>query len=173
VKRPLSLLEVVIALGLTVILLTSLFSCYRHLVLSKGQVEQSRKLLYPKLFTQARLLQVFDNLQEGQSFYTEEDVLYFHFDNGLDRNPKFCGPIKSKLYAKNNQLILKLGEEEKRKEVLHLDIDTLSFAFFDLKQKKWVDQWRGTLLPAQVCISINSEPFTFRIPNMEHRVTCP
>lgn len=168
-KRPLSLLEVVIALGLTAILLTTLFSCYRHLVLSKAKVDTVRNELYPKLFTQARLIQVFDNLEEGHSFYTDEGVLNFHFDNGLDRDPKFCGPIDGKLFADNKQLILKLNDD--RIEVLQTKISDLSFAFFDLKKNEWLSEWRGTLLPAQVRICVGEDVTTYSIPNMLHEVT--
>lgn len=168
-KRCLSLFEVVIALGLTAILLTSLFSCYRHLVISKSQIEGARNQLYPHLLTQARLIQVFDGLHEGTSLFTNEGTLELTFDNGVDHDPDYCGSQEVNLLKSVEDQFVMQYKDKKRKEVLKEKVSSLSFSFFDANEKDWVNEWRGSTLPAQIRLTLDNEAYTFSLPHSEHR----
>lgn len=161
----------IIGLALTTLLLTFLFSSYRHLVIAKVEVEKLQSALHPKFFTQARLAQIFDNLEPGCPFYTTKGLLHFTFDNGIEPDPEFCGPLdgtiglaKATKGEKRAQLVLSIRD---RKEILHKNVKTLEFAFFNPLKKEWTSDWRGSgSSPSIVRITVDQEEYHFRIPGV-------
>jgi hypothetical protein len=159
----------VIALGLTAILLTTLFSCYHRLVIFKTQIEGVRNQLYPQLLTQARLIQVFDGLHEGASLFTNSEALGLTFDNGIDHDPDYCIFQEVNLSkSAENQFVITYKNKQ-RKEVLKEKISSLSFSFFDANEEGWVNKWRGSTLPAQIRLNLDSETYTFSLPHSGQR----
>jgi len=160
-KRPLSLLEVVIALALTTILLTSLFTIYRHLIQSKTQVETARSQLHWQFLTQTRLNQAFETVQECSIFYSNGSMLFFKFDNGIDPDPQFCGTHVGEFGLDNKKLIFKIND---RVEIFHTNINHFEMKFFDPKKKEWVEGWMNSILPSLIHLKIDGHEFFFNIP---------
>lgn len=166
-KRPFSLLEVTISLVLTTILLTTLFSSYRQLIQNKIEIEKASQGLHWRFFTQTRLNQIFESLEEGAKFETKEGALVFHFDNELDADPAYSGQLDGKLSLEGSQLCLFLKD---RKEILHKNVKNLTLSFYDPKEKKWKESWKGNALPLLLKMRIDDEEFSFRFPKTRHEV---
>jgi hypothetical protein len=138
-KRCLILLELLIALSLIAVLLTFLFRFMVNNAQVQTKVETARAYLYPREQLQTRLSSLFTSLVPRSflnmpSFYTlEEGGIAAIFDNGIDPDPAFSGPIRSALTLEKGSLILTLFplEEEtpKRREQLLSQVEAVHFQF--------------------------------------------
>lgn len=175
-RRSLTLLEVVIGFALTAILLSFLFSSFRHMAKLGAKVQKGREAVHSRSIVQLRLGQLFENLnadEKKSSFYTDKhpdsfsEALYFTFDNGIDRDPQFCGLIKAALYLnpKKELCLTLLSEKKERKEVLFKRAGMLSFEFFNSEKKEWQSSWSEDAPPHILRFHIDKElAFTFLIP---------
>ncbi|NGX38575.1 MAG: hypothetical protein K1000chlam2_01749 [Chlamydiae bacterium] len=166
-KHPLSLLEVTIGLALTAILLTALFSSYRHLVQTNHRIKTVREEKHWEYVTHLRLNQIFENLQEG-TLFTQDQTLHFFFNNGIDSHPEYCGDIEGTLSVEDKtfQLVLK----DTRKEVFLKKAKNFSMQFFDTKKKELVSEWNEEYLPPIIFLHISGKTFTFLIPNASKEI---
>lgn len=174
-RRPLTLLEVVIGFALTAILLTFLFSSFRHMADLGMRVQKGREAVHARALVQLRLSQLFECLIQQDkkvSFYTDEHpesttgALYFSFDNRLDHDPKFCSEMQGILFLNGKkQLCLSIGSNEhERKEILYTGASQLSFQFFNSKNKEWQANWDKEEIPSVIRFKIdNGIDFTFLV----------
>lgn len=179
-KRHLSLLEVIIGLGLATLLLSFLFSSYRHLLQSSTQLEQLHQEKHWEYVTQVRLNQIFENIHDETVFNTEPYLnisplaLHFTFNNGVDSDPGFCQELEGFLLVnRENELCLLINSKEgkTRQEVLLKKAANYSIQFFNPKQKKWVAEWDQKFLPPLVKIVVSGKMFHFVLPHANRTIT--
>jgi hypothetical protein len=148
-KKPLILFELLIALSLTAILLTFLFSFFVESAKLEKKLEKARIAINERSYLQTRLQNVLCLVDQGSIspyFYTKvfekekQLSLVTIFDNGIDPDPLFSGPINGRVFMdeeKNLCLSLWPLEEEKkgmwRKEILLSSIDAFEFEFLGKK----------------------------------------
>jgi len=128
-RRPLSLLEVMIAIFIAGILFAVLFRSQMDTATSARTVEQVKQAVYQREKFYLRLLPLFSHLEKCA---LDEKRLVLTYDNGADPDPAFCGRVHSLLYMDKNCLLLATwGKEDKlRTEVLWEGAKGLSFDFF-------------------------------------------
>src|SRR3990167_8076513 len=144
-KKPILLLETMIALILTAILMTFLFSFFTQSAKMDKKLDAIRMAVSSLGYLQMRLQDLFlalDSSQLKSPIFTQpsEDSkrlhLYVTFDNGIDPSPEFSGIIQGKICLEEGNLCLiswpKDAEREKpsRKEILLTDISDFSCEFF-------------------------------------------
>ena len=207
--RSLILLELVIALGLVAILLSVLFRFFAGSVQMDHKIEEARAKLYEREHFQTRLNTLFTSItprsngasQSSSSFYTLDEKtpgLMAVFDNGIDPDPAFSGPIIGQLFL-DEQHNLTLAtwplEKEKnniyRKEILLPHVENIRFQFLAKKNVQHIDpqaipitaglEWRTNWpkhrwdIPSiiRVIIQQNKQeiPFAFSLPLIEPIVT--
>ncbi len=128
-----TLMELMIALSLSVIVLGVIFSSlYQNSVLNVKH-EKGAAIVMQKVHIQERLDQIFANIsgKDKSSIYTDEKgVLHFEFDHGIDPDPIFCDIISGKLELVKEDLFLILMRGKKmRSERLCFDVKALSYEF--------------------------------------------
>ncbi len=178
-KRPFSLLEIIIGLALTTILLTSLFSSFRHLTQTEAMIEKIENQKHWEFVTQLRLNRIFENVPSHSVFSIEpygdkiKHALHFTFDNGIDPDPQFCQVQEVYLGLTDHQTFClfiepKLGAA--RKEIFLRDVSHFKMEFFDPKEKLWLREWDKDYLPPLVKISLADREFFFVIPHANRMV---
>lgn len=151
-KRSLTLLEVMIALSLTAILLSVIFTSYRQTTISQAKLEKAKIEVLTNKTIEQRLTYIFSHLTsekqhnnnktEGESspLYTlslptsKGVALILEYDNGIDPDPSFSHHIKSELYLSHKEELCLTTYSHTglaRREVLKEDISELKFSFFD------------------------------------------
>ncbi|OGN63743.1 MAG: hypothetical protein A3E80_01635 [Chlamydiae bacterium RIFCSPHIGHO2_12_FULL_49_9] len=140
-------MEILIALSLTALLLTMLFSFLVDSAKIKAKLDPVRSEILSREQLQTRLQGLFSSLgKEGGSFYTRifpdeaGKSLLAIFDNGVDPDPLFSGSTLGKIYLdKESNLSLALWPEEKgenlpwRKEILLTNVSHFEFEFLAKK----------------------------------------
>ncbi len=208
-KRALILFELIIALGLTAILLTVLFRFFAGSVRMDHKVDEARAALYERQHLQTRLSSLFTSIvprstvspQHGSSFYSLNEKtpgFVAIFDNGIDPDPDFSGPILGKVFLDDQaNLTLALWPLEKgekklfRKEILLPHVQNMRFQFLAKKNLQQVDpkaipinaalEWRTNWpkyrwdIPSMIRFVIqqddNEISFAFSLPFIEPIVT--
>jgi type II secretory pathway pseudopilin PulG len=168
--KSFSLVEVLVSLILFAIVLTSLFSLYKHNSLYLKELVKARKEAEVLHIAQTRLQQVFLNLNytnpKHDKFYTSQQLssivknsksLVFTFDNGVDSNKYFSNDVLGKLFVDDqNRLclvywpsLIKFPNQDTnmRKEVLLENIEAFEMEFWsqafviDSKNKEEPGVW--------------------------------
>jgi hypothetical protein len=145
-KRPLTLLEVIIALSLTGVLLSVLFGFYKHLSFSNVSITAAKQTVLYREWTQEKLAQVFSAALPKEGFCTvslEKSIgkaLSFHYDNGPDPDPNYCHVVRGALHL-NSKNELCLITWPGRKQVLYAGVKAIHFSFFDGEELSWKDAW--------------------------------
>ncbi len=196
-RRHLTLIEVLISLFLTGIIITMLFSYFSKIIKIDAKIENVKKDVYKKENVQIRLNTVFSQITpkkifEENPFYTTHNknspVLHCTFDNGVDIDPLFSGPVLAKIYIKNNNLMLTYYPLKKRKanaiqreEILLENVKNYELKFLAKKDDnikniktehaadglKWYFSWpkEKNDLPFAVLITLNKDlKFVFFMP---------
>lgn len=170
-KAAFSLVEVIVSLTLFAIVLTAIFSLYKHNSLYLNELSRARKATDALHIAQTRLSQIFTNLEmrKNRIFYTSKESsqetknpsLVFTFDNGIDADNHFANALLGKLFLDEKKrlcLVLwpdkeKFPHEEKtmRKEVLLENIESCQISFWakssQIDEKDldgpfvWVNEW--------------------------------
>ena len=208
-KRALILFELVIALGLTAILLTVLFRFFAGSVRMDHQVDEARAALYERQHLQTRLSGLFTSIvprstvspQHGSSFYSINEKtpgFVAIFDNGIDPDPDFSGPILGKVFLDDQANLtlalwpLEMKEKQLfRKEILLGHVQNMRFQFLAKKNLQQVDpqaipinsslEWRTNWpkhrwdIPSMIRLMIQQDgkeiSFAFCLPFIEPIVT--
>lgn len=156
-----TLLEVLIALGLTLLILSSLMAAYLNIEKSAAWWRKEENALFAERFFSHRLLEVFTHLEEIDQnklfFFTTDSSngiqlpgttsLTFSYDNEASLDTSLSGSVLGRLFVDNegNLTLLTWPEREKWKdlgipslhrEVLMKDIKGLQFSFFILPNLK-------------------------------------
>lgn len=158
-KRHVMLLELLIALAITAILLSTLLFFYRQITLSNGEWEKKESKEFSLRYVEERLTRVLSNsaTQKGNKkksivFHSLEDLegvswhgtaaLIFCFDNGITRDKELSNETLALLFVdKHQQLTLALWPAPSRwengavppmeqREILLSGVDGLDFSFF-------------------------------------------
>lgn len=160
-KRPFSLLEVVIAMTLTSLLLTGLFSSYRHMTLLNLDLQKVREERRSIHLTRLRLTQIFAMLPATTVLTLKENRLTFSLHNPLDADPNFCGQLEATLSSKETLSLTLKKESQERSEIFKARLENGSIALFDPKQKAWVKEAKSLPLPPALKLTIGKEEFLF------------
>lgn len=202
-KRSFILLEILISLSLLAILLSFLFNAMAEQIKAEVRVSDARKILLARQQLQSRLQDLFLSITPAHfpPIYTKifpnqkKASLILYFDNGIDPDPAFSGPILGRVYIdEENNLALGLWPLEKekknrpwRKEILLSHVTDFSFQFLGQKQKKedkaitptlaWHKFWpkKRMEIPSMLRLSIFQNDlqldFAFFLTNAEPFVT--
>ncbi len=196
-----------IALSLTAILLTFLFSFFVESAKIETKLEAARHEIISRQHLQMRLQSVFMGLDRSSthSLYTkvfpdEKQIsLIATFDQGIDPDPAFSGPILGRIYLdeeKNLTFATWPLEKEKnlpwRKEILLSGVSDFEFEFLAQKKEKelkeksrpinasleWLFQWPKSRpeIPSIIRLTVRKEKqpplqFAFILPSPEPLVT--
>jgi hypothetical protein len=159
-KRAVTLVELLIAIGLLALLMTTLFGIYRYIDSTQRKVAQEEKGNFRLLYAQHRLSEVIpqsvskSEAKEDYYFYTQTShhaptSLVFTYDNGADGIPLFSGHVFGKVFLEpNGDLSLATwpiisrepNNPPMRKELLLDNVKDIRFSFYmpprkDIKDK--------------------------------------
>lgn len=149
-----TLIEVLIALGLTVGVLSAITWCYRTIVHLEAKANEERVQAFQEAFVQARLSSI---LPLAEKFYPTERGILFHYDNGIDLNNNFSNKVFARLYQDQDKFCLALMSENKetiRCEVLMEKVETLEF--------RYGSEWKT--VPPTIHILVNNKDYPFVLP---------
>lgn len=166
-KRTAILLELLIALSLTAMLLTFLFSFLVESAKIEKKLDKARMAITARGHLQTRLQSVLSSLSHNsleaplytQTFDKEKQPsLVAFFDNGIDPDPAFSGAVLGRLFLDEKQnLSLAIWPLDKNKahlwrnEILMPGIESFEFAFLgrnsapDQKKKEKIEQVNSAL----------------------------
>lgn len=191
-----------IALSLTAILLTFLFSFFVESAKIETKLEAARHEIISRQHLQMRLQSVFMGLSSlyTKVFPDEKQIsLVATFDQGIDPDPAFSGPILGRIYLdeeKNLTFATWPLDKEKnlpwRKEILLSDVSDFEFEFIARKKEKelkeksrpinasleWLFHWPKSRpeIPSIIRLIVRKEKqpplqFAFILPSSEPLVT--
>ncbi|NGX45098.1 MAG: hypothetical protein K940chlam2_00240 [Chlamydiae bacterium] len=170
-KRPLSLLELVIGLSLTAILLSSLFTTFRHIAKESSVVQRIHGKTHEKAILQLRLQQIFNTLSKESKLKLLDNNLSFSYDNPYDLEANFCTLLGGDLGLSGSSLFLSSTSptNERREQKLFENVSEIRWEFYDLKTKKWSDTLKKKRVPLQIKLHLTLTDkqellFTFQLP---------
>ena len=154
-----TLLEILISLGLTLLIISSLLAAYLNIEKSSAWWKKEENALFAERFFSHRLLEVFSHLEEidqNKTFFFTSDSglqmpgstsLIFSYNNGSSFDKSLSGSVLGRLFVDNegNLTLLTwpsreewkdLGLPSLHREVLMKDIKELRFSFFILPNLK-------------------------------------
>jgi len=155
-KRPFTLLELMIAMGLVTLLISILGFSYRQITEVNRLMDLKMEEAFEKRYAEMRLGKVLPSIKEGTFFRTgaslpfeKEDTknIFFEFDNCFKYDSTLSGLVVGRLFLdKKGRLLLALlpgsdrwDEEASLKahfEVLLDEVDTLSWEFYVPPKKR-------------------------------------
>jgi type II secretory pathway component PulJ len=184
-KRFFSLIEVIIALFLSAIIITSLFSFFKNVMKIESDVENAKKTAFQNENLHIRLNQIFFDIKNSDFYLDENNELYFIFDNGIDKIAKYSNEVFAKLALKDNNLTLFISDKyldennkDFREEVLFKNVKKLEYKFLAKKDEKlkvkkdfvsndlyWHYQWLKDFkkLPIYINLNVNDLEYNFFI----------
>lgn len=133
-------------------------------------IQEKKQKIFSSHDVQIRLQQVVSkclSLDDSDFYFVfekEHNRLIFHFDQGVDRDPEFSGPVQAVLYLdKKNNLSFSYTSlenlEKVRKEILASNISSLSFSFFYEGHLQWSSSFPSDKLPIMMKIKVEKENF--------------
>ena len=167
-RRGFSLLELMIALILMSMLLSSLFYLLSKTVTLNQAINEQQDNAFKQVIAQKKLEYVFDHLQTSNDyqslFYLQEishaskgqtSCLNFTYDNGIDPFSIFSNTVYGQMFLNEaHQLILRTWPlpatfKERcipmREQILFQDVARADFAFYKWNDKEghgaWIDFW--------------------------------
>ncbi len=159
----------VVALFLAGILLTTTLHFFQEYAKTQTKLRVAKENVLRRSFLQLRLNQLFtkasllekEEVGSSPEFYSENEALIFDFENGIDFEPAFSGPLIAKLYVSKNELLLEFQAKNgaTRKEVLLPNIKSVAFKFFDQDEGNWVNLWskEKTMTPPIITLKIQEK----------------
>lgn len=162
-KRPIILMELLIALALIGTILSILLKFFSSTLVLDRKIDLLRKETIAREHLQIRLLHLFTSIiprstlpdASGSSLYSLEEEhlgLAAVFDNGIDPDPLYSGTVRGELSLdQTNTLfisIFPLSESAKkgcRKEFLLQNVEKLEFQFLSKRSDsgsfEWIKTW--------------------------------
>src|SRR3990167_4191071 len=128
-KKPLTLIEVVLSLGLSAIILSFLFSTLLQTMRTSRAIAKYKEKTFENAFCYGRLLPIFSHA-DPTTFTVEEGKASLSFENGLDPHLIFSGKTTANLSLKNHTLMLDIFSRdgsEVRSEPLFTHIESLNW----------------------------------------------
>jgi len=181
-KRPLTLIEVMIALGVASLLLAVMFPYLRETMRVKKNLEVEKTFVFSKAHVQQRLATLLSKTTPSDTFKTVQEKgepfeLCFTFDNGYDFEENFRNSVTGHLYLEKGKLFFKtVGKEEaERREVLLDGIKRIDFKFTSAKGGTFdvADEWKQDQLPLFFVMHVTfcddkNDAFYFRLNSKSH-----
>jgi prepilin-type N-terminal cleavage/methylation domain-containing protein len=171
-KRALTLIEVMIALTLCGILLTSLFHFVHQTLSSNIKLQKvkdkvlSRQCMHERLSSLFSRVATKSTLGKGTTLYTTPEGLFFKTTHAIDADPRFCGELAHLLYVDHTHKSLCLvtwsKNQERRHEVLLSHVSELDLQLFN-EQHGWKTSWskeEGNL-PSMIRLKIPQQNLEF------------
>lgn len=137
-SRPLTLIEVSIVMVLVAILIGTLFYTQKDTLKTQAKIDKARAIVLERERFLMRLNQILNS--DATFRFEEERGLILKYDNGVDYERPFCGPVTSLLYQEDGKVCLATwpkGEEEGRVEVLLEGVEDFAIKFFDDEKSEW------------------------------------
>lgn len=138
-RRFFSLIEILVALTLFSFLMAALFFWHHRLTVQKSMLTKiERQVIEESLFV-ATLEKAFSRTSEPTYFFTEDDILYFVFDHGVDKVPLLSSQTLAALALDPDTSTVcmtfrphpsKKKSEPSRSIPLLSDVTTLEFKFY-------------------------------------------
>jgi len=128
-KKPLTLIEVTLSLGLSAIILSFLFSSLLQTIRTSRAIAKFKKQTFENAFCYARLLPIFAH-SDPSTFNLEEGKLSLSFENGLDPHLIFSGKTEASLSLQDHTLFLNISSRDgsqTRKEALFTHIESFTW----------------------------------------------
>ena len=155
-RRPMLLVELLIAMSLTMVILSMMLVFYDQVDRANSALEKEQNSSFRKLYLSTRLAAAipktisFNDQDKDFFFFTSSGIdsfaksgtssLIFAFDNGVKLDPLFSNHVIGRLYVNHkDQLCLATWPSSKRwkddippmkNEILYEHVDALSFEFF-------------------------------------------
>jgi hypothetical protein len=169
-KHPITLIELMIAIGLTMVILTTLTFFYSQVSNINKKMDQTENEAFKMLYVESRLSRVIPRVPpETDSdieffFFTDTDVsgllkpgsqsLVFTFDNGVKLDRQISYYVTGRLFLdEKGRFILATWPTPKRwkegvpiemkKEILMENVDSLEFRFFVPPEKGKTNKYKG------------------------------
>jgi hypothetical protein len=156
-RRPFTLLEMMVSLGLLSILLVILFGVYHQISSAQTEMERIRERAFANRYLQTRLSDVLSKVvkpkKSGHPFfmiseehaYAEGKSLIFTYDNGYACDRRFAGKVTGRLYlSPEKRLFLATwpldAPTSMRKELLFEGVEVVDFVFLTNKGEI-VEEW--------------------------------
>lgn len=146
-RRPFTLLEVLIAMGLAAVLLTALLGAYQYVNMTSYAQQKAQKEAFQKRLLQERLSTILTSAlsptqvkKEDFAFFTLDNGLAFVYDRGVDVDPFFANDVLARLYVHDDKLMLAMwplksrwkegGSPPMKQEVLMEGVSHIEFRFW-------------------------------------------
>lgn len=170
-KCCLSLLEVSVAIFLTGIILSFLWTFYKDTLFTQKKLQTESLYAHQVMLTKTRLSLLIQEVAQDptNSISTPDHYLLFSYNHLLDPDPAFRGKISSYLYLdRSNRLCLtSFGTAGKcRQEILFFPLKKFQFELFDLKNLLWSSKGLDTL-PLWVHVKLDDLDLYFRSLHVE------
>ncbi len=140
-RRPMLLLEMLIALVLMSGVLAFLFTGFYDAIKAKNFVKAEKEKILSEERLKLKFYTLFKNIIDIKPL--GDNTYSLKYNGGIDPDPEFCTDLKAMLVLKDKRLTLITYSPEKegapRQELLSDSVDTLQFEYFDEKV--------GTFLP--------------------------
>lgn len=158
-KNPVLLLELVISLALFGAMIGFLFSSYREFSITKTTLSKEKELILNRQKLQLRLSQIFSHLN---TLKMEGSDCLLTYDNGIDIEPDFRGPLEALLLIDKGRLALVTWSKkgQGRKEILFESARSFKFDFFDPKTGNWTPLYPEQK-PVMMKIFVDGTPYPF------------
>lgn len=157
-------MELMIALSLATVVIAFLFgSLYQNSFLD-AQLKKAEASVMTHAHVQQRLDHICSHVTGDKGIYLDEDyTLHIPFDNGIDPEKEFCGPLPATLKIRKEQLILTLYGGKKKREQSLCQAKTMKCAFLyhDGKKVYLTQEWEKGEgdNPLYIELTIDQEPY--------------
>lgn len=187
IRRPFTLLEVVIGIALASILIAVLFSTFQRTSLSNLKIKSIQRTVHERMCLQLRLTSIFDKLEFERKkiqFYTAshaaayDQALYFSYKQEVDSDPSYIGVLNAALFLKQPEKKLCLETYSTtgivRTELFFEDLKTVSFQFLNAQKGTWESSWpkEADFSPALIKVIVTQkekkDPFDFGFALNKH-----
>ena len=173
-RRYATLIELLVALCLTAMIVGALLVTYRQIYRVGYTADREIKKLRKAYALHSRLSRIFPETMCEEAFYTDDDGLFFAYNNGIDQDPLFSGRVLAHLHFEEGRLAITIGstvEEQERTEILCSGLKRFAIEFYQPPHYReqiapgWSCQWPVEYreLPALVKLHLDEQSLTFAI----------
>lgn len=161
-KRPLTLLEIVIAMVLLGFLLTGLFNIYHKALRQEIQARELKQQVLRLEFIEHKVKHLFTHATKLYSSLHPDalgEALFLSFHSGVDPDlSRSERELLGMLYLNKNKELSLVSwslEGTPRKEILLDAIHCMQWRFFDPKKREWQGSWPSKSESAPVMVSLD------------------
>jgi len=140
-KRPFTLMEIMIGLSLAAIVIGMLFTSLYETTMTSARLARAEAVVLGRAEVQQRLDGIFSNLasndQTQTPLYLNKKTLKFKYRCGIDPDIRFSNEVTGELLLRNGVLLIRVagnslpgkGEVEPREAALKKGVKSLSYEF--------------------------------------------